>query len=70
MNYKFKRQYIVKLNEGSEIGLIKELILFETKIQTKVLLSMRVYNKIEVICFGVKGYFRKHSYKLIILKFN
>ena len=54
MNYKFKRQNIVKLkfkkllktfldynlyiNEGSEIGLMKELILFGTKIQTKVLL--------------------------------
>ena len=69
MNYKLKRQNIVKLkfnnfvktlldynldiNEGSEIGLIKELILFDTQIQTKALLSMRVYNKIEVNCFGV-----------------
>ena len=69
MNYKLKRQNIVKLkfnnfvktlldynlyiNEGSEIGLIKELILFDTQIQTKALLSMRVYNKIEVNYFGV-----------------
>ena len=69
MNYKLKCQNIVKLkfnnfvktlldynlyiNEGSEIGLIKELILFDTQIQTKALLSMRVYNKIEVNCFGV-----------------
>ena len=69
MNYKFKRQNIVKLkfnnflktlldynlymNEGSQIGMIKELILFGIQIQTKVLLSMRVYNKIELNCFGV-----------------
>ena len=67
MNYKLKRQNIVKfnnflktlldynpyINEGSEIGLIKELILFDTQILTRVLLSMRVYNKIEVNCFGV-----------------
>ena len=69
MHYKLKRQNIVKLkfnnfvktlldynldvNEGSEIGLIKELILFYTQIQTKALLSLRVYNKIEVNCFGV-----------------
>ena len=36
-----------------EIGLIKELILFDPQIQTKALLSMRVYNKIEVNYFGV-----------------